>query len=97
MTDIDIMFSIISFIIFCVLILIALCEVERKNDGSSLNYSNDEIKETKDCQYVHNNVSNSGATFFSLIVIVLLVAILHELNPDFLQDFQNWLKELIKQ
>ena len=94
----DIMFSIISFIIFCVLILIALCEVERKNDGSSLNYSNNEIKEMEDCQYNHNdNVSNSGTTFFLLIVIILLVAILHELNPDFLQDFQFWLKELMKQ
>lgn len=35
----------------------------------------------------------SGTRFLLVIIIVLLAAVLHELNPDFMLDFQNWLKE----
>lgn len=41
-----------------------------------------------------NEKNEKGGTRFLLVmIIILLVAVLHELNPDFMLDFRNWLKE----
>lgn len=44
---------------------------------------------------VENKNGKTGIYVLLTVIIILLVALLHEQNPDFLQDFRTWTAECI--
>lgn len=83
----------ISSVLFLGLVFLAILEKKTRKQGECFlddyaeNENRIENKSENEC------VNRSGGnTFLLLVIIILLVAILHEQNPDFLNDFYVWVQ-----